>query len=100
MEVHYFESKSHISLVALRFLIRGSFYALFQLGLTTFIFSFGNLVVKNFVFRKGNGKLLDTLKEGVIIADSNDGKLMFANAAAKSFNATLREPLCVELSKT
>lgn len=99
MEIHYFESESHFVKIAVRGLLRGSYALLVFLLLTTFIFSLGNLIVKNFVLRKGIGKLLDTLKEGVIIADSSDGELMFANAAAKSFNANLKEPLCVELGE-
>ena len=61
--------------------------------LATFIFSFGNLIVKNYVLQKGNGKLLDSLKGGVIIADSGDGNIIFANKAAKQFNANLKERL-------
>ena len=75
-------------------------YLIFFLGLITFIYSLGNLIVKNYVIRKGNGKLLDTLKDGVIVADSSDGKLMFANKAAKSFNKNMKESLCVELDET
>ena len=56
--------------------------------------------MKNFVIRKGNGKLLDTLKDGIIVADASDGKLMFANKAAKSFNRNLKESLCIELDET
>ena len=75
-------------------------YLLVFLGLVTLTFSMGNLIVKNFVLRKGNGKLLDTLKDGVIVAGSKDGKLMFSNAAAKAFNQNLQESLCVELDAT
>ena len=95
-EVHYENVEKNLA----RSIILCFVYLIFFLGLIMFIFSFGNLIVKNQVIRKGNGKLLDTLKDGIIVADASDGKLMFANAAAKSFNQNLKESLCVELDDT
>ena len=39
----------------------------------------GQLIVKNKVMRKGNEKLLNNLKESVIIAHRDTGRLLFAN---------------------
>ena len=95
-EVHYENVEKNLA----RSIILCFVYMIFFLGLITFIFSLGNLIVKNSVIRKGNGKLLDTFKDGIIVADSSDGKLMFANKAAKSFNRYLKESLCAELDDT
>lgn len=79
--IHYEYNPAVIMIV-----LRGVGLCLCYLGLflmlVTFIYSLGNLIVKNFVLRKGNEDLLDNLQEGVIIANSKNGKLMFANAAA------------------
>ena len=95
-EVHYDDYQGNIAKHIFMCLV----YLISFLGLVTLTFGWGNMIVKNFVIRKGYGKLLDTLKDGVIVADSSDGKLMFANKAAKSFNKNLKESLCIELDET
>lgn len=83
--IHYGEDSNPGSLV-LKSMFVCLFFALNFLVIVSVIFSMGNLVVKNHVLLKGNEKLLNSLKQGLIIAQSNDGELVFANAAAKQLS--------------
>ena len=55
----------------------------------------GQLIVKNTVMRKGNTKVLNNLKESVIIANRNTGQLLFANQAAERLSKHCVEDLCI-----
>ena len=50
--------------------------------------------------RKGNEKLLNGLKEGVIVIDKAEGKLMFANSSAFKLDQPLKQHLCRTISKS
>ena len=53
--------------------------------------SIGLSIVKNQLVLQGNETLLNNLKEGVVIANSETGQLMFANSAAEKLNVYLTE---------
>ena len=53
----------------------------------------GFLFVKSEVQGLGNDKLLNNLQEGLIIAQKDTGKLLFANKKAERLNKFLHEEL-------
>ena len=59
----------------------------------------GMLYVEASILRNGNEKLLNDLKEAVIIIDQETGLVLFVNHAAKRFNIRKNKNLEVNFSK-
>lgn len=59
----------------------------------------GMLYVEASILRNGNEKLLNDLKEAVIIIDQETGLVLFVNQAAKKFNIRKNKNLEVNFTK-
>ena len=65
----------------------------------SFVTLVGFLFVKSEIQGLGNEKLLNNFQEGLIIAQKDSGKLLFANKKAESLNKYLHEELSTEENK-
>ena len=63
-------------------------------GISSCVMLPGKLIIKNTVMRKGNQKLLNSLKESVIVAHRLTGNVIFANTATERLNSLFVEGLC------
>lgn len=80
--------------------IFGLLWQLFNFAIVHAIVSFvGMLYVEASILRNGNEKLLNDLKEAVIIIDQETGLVLFVNQAAKRFNIRKNKNLEVNFTK-
>ena len=78
--------------------IIGSVYQMMNFLLIHFVItSVGLLFVSSEISREGNEDILNNLKESVILADTETGRILFENAAAKRLNKHLMTELNISL---
>ena len=93
--LHYGEEVNALFYVEV---IGGTIWQITNFLLIHFIItSVGLLFVSSEILREGNEDILNNLKESVILAEKDTGKIVFANSSAKRLNKQLMEELNISL---